>query len=77
MERGLNRHRTIKQGFEISPKTGNIKGAIYYNRSNELNFNWSVEKIHESNILKFANNLDSAEFKGLKILNDKKHLITI
>ena len=67
----------IRQGFEISPRTGNIKGAIYYNHTNELNFNWSVEKIHESNILEFANNLDPVKFEGLKILNDKKHLITI
>jgi hypothetical protein len=67
----------IRQGFEISPRTGNIKGAIYYNHSNELNFNWSTEKIHESIILDFANNLDTVKFEGLKISNDKKHLITI
>lgn len=67
----------IKQGFEISPKTGNIKGAIYHNHTYELNFNWSTEKIHESNILYFANNLDPVKFQGLKISNDKKHLITI
>ncbi len=67
----------IRQGFEISPRTGNIKGAIYHNHSNELNFNWSTEKIHKSIILDFANNLDTVKFEGLKISNDKKHLITI
>jgi len=75
-ERAINLE-LIKQGFEISPRTGNIKGVIYYNHSNELNFNWSTEKIHESNILDFANNLDPVKFEGLKISNDKKHLITI
>ena len=67
----------INQGFEISPKTGNIKGAIYYNHTDELNFNWSTEKIKESAIIDFANNLDSVKFEGLKITNDKKELITI
>lgn len=67
----------IKQGFEISPRTGNIKGAIYHSHSNELNFNWSTEKIEESVILGFANSLDPVRFEGLKISNDKKHLLTV
>lgn len=67
----------IEQGFEINPKTGNIKGAIYYSHSNELNFNWSTEKIKESSIIDLANKLDGIKFEGLKILNDKKHLVTI
>ena len=67
----------IRQGFEISPRTGNIKGAIYYNHTDELNFNWSTEKIKESAIIGFANNLDPVKFEGLKISNDKKHLMTI
>tara|TARA_R110000796_G_scaffold240349_1_gene361368 strand:- start:26 stop:934 length:909 start_codon:yes stop_codon:yes gene_type:complete len=67
----------IKQGFEISVRTGNIKGAIYYTHSNELNFNWSTEKIKESAILNFIENLDPVKFEGLKISNDKKELTVI
>ena len=67
----------IRQGFEISPRTGNIKGAIYHNHIDELNFNWSTEKIKESAIIDFANNLDPVKFEGLKITNDKAELITI
>ena len=67
----------INQGFYISPKTGNIKGAIYYNHTDELNFNWSTEKIKESAIIDFSNNLDPVKFEGLKITNDEKELITI
>ena len=67
----------IKQGFEIDTRTGNIKGAIYYNHTNELNFNWSTEKIEERAILDLINNIDKSKFKGLKISNDKKTLATI
>ena len=67
----------IKQGFEISPRTGNIKGAIYYTHSNELNFNWSTEKIKESNILYFIENIDKVKFEGLKISSNKTELATI
>tara|TARA_R110000803_G_scaffold10007_2_gene31069 strand:+ start:1827 stop:2735 length:909 start_codon:yes stop_codon:yes gene_type:complete len=67
----------INQGFEISVKTGNIKGAIYYTHSNELNFNWSTEKIKESAILNFIENLDPIKFEGLKISNDKEELTVI
>lgn len=67
----------IKQGFEISPQTGNIKGAIYYTHSNKLNFNWSSEKIKESKILTFVKNLDKEKFAGLKITNNKKEVAII
>jgi len=67
----------INKGFEISPRTGNIKGAIYYNHINELNFNWSTEKIKDSKIVDFANSLDKEIFKGLTISSDKKEICKI
>lgn len=67
----------IRQGFEICTRTGNIKGAIYYNHSNELNFNWSTEKVKESDILYFIENINKEQFSGLKITNDKKETTTI
>lgn len=67
----------INYGFEICPITGNMKGAIYYSHTNELNFNCSTDKVHESHIIDFANQLDKELFQGLKITNDKTFLMEI
>ena len=67
----------IRLGFEVSEKTGNMLGAIYYNHTNEINFNWSTEKIKDSEINYFIENIDRLKFKGLKISNNKEVLETL